>query len=423
MASRTVSGFTLSLLNRHMMSFQYCIYRSIPQILHCSSRSTSQQRPRGGARSLTDPNKVFSHNNWDNVVWDASQESEARRITEEQAADLVSFEKQVEYEDKAYEFWDHFYQLHLDKFFKDRHWLFTEFPELAPEAKLEPPNSHPSNSQSESESEPEPEPESKSCSGSEQCDLVPEEQQQPEQQQCEGPSEQEQVENEHETSQASTNTTTSIIPQVTVSEEEVNDDPDKIYRFFEVGCGAGNTVFPVLKTNNNPNLVIYCCDFSSKAIDLVKEHPEFEPSRCYPFVCDITNEYSPVPFEENSLDIIIMIFVLNAISPNKMQQTVNRLSSYLKPGGLLLFRDYGRYDMAQLRFKKGRCLSENFYVRQDGTRVYFFTQDELRQMFTQAGLEEEQNIIDRRLQVNRSRQLKMYRVWIQCKYRKPLSTS
>ena len=45
----------------------------------------------------------------------------------------------------------------------------------------------------------------------------------------------------------------------------------------------------------------------------------------------------------------------------------------LAPGGCVLLRDYGRYDHAMLRFSAGHKLGDSFYVRQDGTRAYYFS--------------------------------------------------
>ena len=50
---------------------------------------------------------------------------------------------------------------------------------------------------------------------------------------------------------------------------------------------------------------------------------------------------------------------------------------------------------------------------------FLFIVEEISGLFEGAGLKEEQLLVDRRLQVNRGKQLKMYRIWIQAKYRKP----
>lgn len=160
------------------------------------------------------------------MEWDEEQEAEAKKKVLANSEVRCTSETIEQYETNANQFWDSFYDIHSNRFFKDRHWLFTEFPEL------------------------------------------------------------------------STNTNQKRV-------------------IFEIGCGVGNTVFPILQYTQNDDTFIYCCDFSKNAIDILKEHKEYDTSKCHAFVLDVTADNWDVPFDENTLDIVVLVFVLSAICPEK----------------------------------------------------------------------------------------------------------
>lgn len=224
---------------------------------------------------------------------------------------------------------------------------------------------------------------------------------------------------------------------------------------IEFGCGVGNSLIPLLQASRSLHCIGFDC--SERAVSLLEErwdetlarlereesseaecNSRCEDERC-PFrflkvddlgrVCtrlkgfvfdivdsDIPRYICPSGFA----DFGLLIFVLSAIHPKHHQDVITRCSKSLKPGATLLFRDYGRYDMAQLRFAKSSKskIAENFYVRYDGTFAYYFTTQELKTLFENAGFKTVSNYYCLREVVNRKTQVVMQRVWIQAKFSK-----
>lgn len=188
---------------------------------------------------------------------------------------------------------------------------------------------------------------------------------------------------------------------------------------LEVGCGVGNFVFPLIKENFNSEYFIYACDFSPRAINLVRDNPLYDELAIKAFVCDITTDTIFDTIEENCIDITSLIFVLSAIHPDKFEAVFRTIFRLLKPNGILLFRDYGLNDTAQIRFKPGNKIADNFYMRQDGTRSYYFTVEQINEITTSIGYEVIANEYIHRKTVNLKENIDKDRIFVQGKFRKP----
>uniref|UniRef100_A0A336LWN0 tRNA N(3)-methylcytidine methyltransferase n=1 Tax=Culicoides sonorensis TaxID=179676 RepID=A0A336LWN0_CULSO len=188
-------------------------------------------------------------------------------------------------------------------------------------------------------------------------------------------------------------------------------------KLLEIGCGVGNLIFPLIEDKLN-DYFIYGLDFSPRAIEIVKQNPLYSEHYMKAFPCDITTEEVFDTIAPETLDLITLVFVLSAIHPDKFSAVISNIHKLLKPGGILLFRDYGEFDMAQLRFKPGSKIAEKLYVRQDGTRSYYFATEETKNMFEKAGFEILSNEYIHRRTINLKEGIDVPRIFVQGKYRK-----
>lgn len=229
-------------------------------------------------------------------------------------------------------------------------------------------------------------------------------------------------------------------------------------KVLEVGCGNGSTAVSILRSSER--ITVFACDCSKdtleKANEIISNTKGINiKDRFHPFLMDVSKETfpdwlfckacqtslgkaaaslldpshhgireHPVFLGDNrccagGMDFITMIFTLSAIPFDIMPTTIEQCVSVLKPGGLLLFRDYGLYDMTMLRFLPHQRIGFREYMRSDGTFSYFFSLDTVGELFHAAGLVELELEYCCVKSVNRKNGKTMRRVWVHGKFQKP----
>jgi methyltransferase-like protein 6 len=201
--------------------------------------------------------------------------------------------------------------------------------------------------------------------------------------------------------------------------EELNES-NKPFNLLEVGCGVGNFLYPLL--NLNKNIHIDACDFSDKAIELLKSNEDYQKfkDRLNAFVCDLTKDDLRANVKEQ-VEAVSMIFVLSAIPKDKLRESIKNVFEVLKPGGVVLVRDYGYNDYTMIKFENGvdNKIDERSYVRCDNTLTHYFELHELDNLFFNEGFEKKINEYVLCETINIKENLKAQRVFVQAKFFKP----
>ena len=217
-----------------------------------------------------------------------------------------------------------------------------------------------------------------------------------------------------------------------LSSSAISGDEDEldVRTLVEIGCGVGNAILPMLEVGESEGNwdVIHGLDISSEAIQILRKDPRFiafnetgpQRRKAYGHVCDISRRLPPLCLGISN--VTTLIFCLSAIDPSRQQEAAKHVVDSLKPGGVLVFRDYGRYDEAQMKLGTSRSkrIKDNFYRKHDGTKCYYFSLEDLEGLFRDdLGMEILELKFLRRVYGNKATTQVRRRIWVQGRFRKP----
>lgn len=216
----------------------------------------------------------------------------------------------------------------------------------------------------------------------------------------------------------------------------------------EVGCGHGCTVLPLF--DSLPHTSFFLTDYSVNALRLLLNNNQTLRARMWKHIhgtggsasggvvdcifqasldtglpgnCRLSDEHAArvsgcavwdvtTPFTSSVpgfrgadpsalFDGLLCVFVLSAVPPAGHVQALRHMRACLRPGGVVLFRDYAEADMTMFRHRVR--LGERLFLRQgqrtgkgqingegqeggEGTLVYYFSEAYLRALAAEAGL-------------------------------------
>jgi tRNAThr (cytosine32-N3)-methyltransferase len=192
----------------------------------------------------------------------------------------------------------------------------------------------------------------------------------------------------------------------------------------EIGCGVGNALLPILEDDRQScSWTVHGIDLSSVAIDLMCKDSRFQQAaldgRAFGWTANLVQS---LPAEcQGVATVSTLLFCLSAIDPTQHVAAARHAAATLQEGGVLIIRDYARYDEAQLKLaaQRHKLWSNNFYVKYDSTKCYYFTTDDLHKLFVQeCGLVALDNECIRKVYTNRHTGVSRRRAWVQARFQK-----